>query len=75
MLGHRRIAFELTHHRTAHLERAADELAARWCGKEAMLSVLIKLRDDAARLNSAPFRIQATGELDERIKALQSLRD
>ncbi len=71
-LGHRRITFELTHHRTANLEIAADGLAARWCGKEAMLGVLVKLREDAERIDSDLLRTRATTELDARITALRS---
>ena len=62
---------ELTHQRTVRSEHHADELAARWFGKEPMVSVLNKLQDDAARLQPARLREQAGAELEARVKALQ----
>jgi Zn-dependent protease with chaperone function len=70
VLGHRG-PVELTHQRTAKSEENADELAARWFGKEPMVSVLHKLRDDAAHLQPARLREQADAELEVRVKALQ----
>ena len=71
VLGHRNPMLELTHHRTAKSEQKADELAAHWFGKEPMVSVLNKLRDDAARLEPARLREQANEEIGARVKALQ----
>ena len=71
VLGHRSPMLELTHHRTAKSEQKADELAAHWFGKEPMVSVLNKLRDDAARLEPARLREQANEEIGARVKALQ----
>ncbi len=70
VLGHRRIGFELTHHRTARYEREADGLSARWLGKAPMRSVLEKLRTDAEKL-PAPRRRQAIAEINARVDALQ----
>jgi Zn-dependent protease with chaperone function len=71
VLGHRTARFELTHHRTAGFEEAADALSAQWFGAEGMLSVLMKLRTDAMKLPSATERRLAAAEIDKRIHALQ----
>ena len=70
-LGHRTARFELTHHRSAGFEEAADALSAQWFGADAMLSVLMKLRTDAAKLPDAAERRLAIRELNARIHALQ----
>ena len=70
-LGHRTTRFELTHHRSAGFEEGADALAAQWFGADAMLSVLVKLRDDAGKLPDAVERRLAIRELNARIHALQ----
>ena len=70
-LGHRTTRFELTHHRTAGFEEGADALAAQWFGANAMLSVLMKLRTDAAKLPDAAERRLAIREIDARIHALE----
>jgi len=70
-LGQRAAGFELTHHRTIKYEEEADALSARWFGAEGMISVLTKLKTDAARLPNEAQRRLAIRELDARIKALQ----
>lgn len=71
VLGHREPGFELTNHRGARFEKAADALSARWLDKAAMQSVLRKLRVDARALPDASMRDRAIMEIDARIKALQ----
>ncbi len=71
LLGHRAVNFELTHHRAAEYERAADALSARWFGKAPMRSLLEKLRVDANRLPNGSLRHRAFVELNERISALE----
>ncbi len=71
VLGHRDPRFELTNRRATRYEQAADALSARWVDKEAMQSVLRKLRVDASMLPDAATRTRATIEIDARIKALQ----
>ena len=70
VLGHRNRGFELTNHRAARFEEAADALSAQWLDKAAMQSVLRKLRVDATTLPNASMRDRATTEIDARIKAL-----
>ena len=70
-LGQRAAGFELTHHRAIKYEEEADALSARWFGKEGMVSVLKKLRVDAAGLPNPMQRRLAIAEIDARIKALQ----
>ena len=70
VLGHRKVGFELTHHRTARYEREADALSARWFGKAPMHSVLEKLLVDAKKL-PLPQRHRAVAEIQERIRALE----
>jgi Zn-dependent protease with chaperone function len=71
VLGHRNRGFELTNHRAAQFEEAADALSAQWLDKTAMQSVLRKLRVDAMALPNASMRDRAIMEIDARIKALQ----
>ena len=69
VLGHRKVGFELTHHRTARYEREADALSARWFGKAPMHSVLEKLLADARKLPLLQQH-QAVAEIEARIQAL-----
>ena len=71
VLGHRAPGFELTNHRAARYEEAADALSARWFDKAAMQSVLKKLRVDTRALPNASMRDRAIMEIDARIIALQ----
>jgi Zn-dependent protease with chaperone function len=70
VLGHRDPGFELTSYRAIRYEKAADALSARWVDKEAMQSVLRKLRVNASMLPDAAQRNRATLEIEARIKAL-----
>lgn len=70
ILGHRDPGFELTSHRAARYEEAADALSARWVDKGAMQSVLRKLRVNASMLPDAAQRNRAAIEIEARIKAL-----
>ena len=71
VLGHRAAGFELTNHRAARYEEAADALSARWLDKAAMRSVLKKLRNELGALPKASMRDRGIKEIDARISALQ----
>jgi Zn-dependent protease with chaperone function len=73
VLGHRTARFELTHHRSAAFEATADALSALWFGNDAMLSVLTKLRADAAKLPDAAQRRVAIRQIDERVRDLTAV--
>jgi len=72
VLGHRAGRYELTHHRSAAHERAADALSAKWFGKAPMRSVVLKLQADARMLPTAEQRRRAIAELKARQNALES---